>query len=196
MAPPRPGGFCYSVSEYRVLRRDADAALSNGADGVAFGVLTDSGEIDAQHMHEIVRQIGPRQAVFHRRLRRDARAVRGAGIAHRPGRAPRPDQRAGGVGVPGVAADPPADRPRRGHIEILPAAGVNRFGATDPIIARTGCDQVHASLRASHPTTRRRPGRRCARQPTNPPDDRFDATSAELGQTAADVARRPVMGHG
>src|SRR6478609_3392551 len=56
MARPRPGGFCYSVSEYRVLRRDVDAALSNGADGVAFGVLTDSGEIDAERVREIVRQ--------------------------------------------------------------------------------------------------------------------------------------------
>src|SRR5438105_4751027 len=66
MARPRPGGFCYSVSEYRVLRRDVDAALGNGADGVAFGVLTDSGEIDTERVREVVRQIGPRQAVFHR----------------------------------------------------------------------------------------------------------------------------------
>jgi copper homeostasis protein len=34
-----------------------------------------------------------------------------------------------------------------GRIEILPAGGINRFTVAD-VLARTGCDQVHASLRA------------------------------------------------
>src|SRR4051812_9131589 len=54
MARPRSGGFCYSASEYRVLRRDVDAALSNGADGVAFGVLTEAGEIDVERVRDVV----------------------------------------------------------------------------------------------------------------------------------------------
>ena len=180
MARPRPGGFCYSVSEYQVLRRDVDAALSNGADGVAFGVLTESGEIDGQRVREVVRQIEPKQAVFHRAfdvtpdpfvaletlidvgVRRvmtsgqEESAYQGAPlIRHLIARA-------------------------AGRIEILPAAGVNRFSVAD-VVARTGCAQVHASLRASRPD-RSTAARLQVRfgSATNPPDDRFDATSADL----------------
>src|SRR5690348_5874133 len=66
MARPRPGGFCYSDSEFRVLRRDVEHALDQGADGIAFGVLTPTGEVDRERVRQIVTQMGTRQAVFHR----------------------------------------------------------------------------------------------------------------------------------
>jgi copper homeostasis protein len=66
-----------------------------------------------------------------------------------------------------------------GRIEVLPAGGINRFTVAD-VLARTGCDQVHASLRA------RREDRSVAARPqvsfggaVRPPEDRYDATSAE-----------------
>jgi copper homeostasis protein len=37
-------------------------------------------------------------------------------------------------------------RHARGRIEVLPGGGINRATATD-MLAQTGCDQVHASLR-------------------------------------------------
>src|SRR5207253_1399579 len=55
MARPRPGGFCYSPGEFRELLRDVDFALEAGADGVAFGVLTEAGEVDAERAGEVVR---------------------------------------------------------------------------------------------------------------------------------------------
>src|SRR5262245_17457027 len=66
MARPRPGGFCYSAAEFRVLLRDIEIALSHGADGIAFGVLTDGGAIDLDRCRQAVRLIGDRAAVFHR----------------------------------------------------------------------------------------------------------------------------------
>src|SRR5262249_13910287 len=39
MLRPRPGAFCYSSAEFRVLLRDLDLFLSRGADGIAFGIL-------------------------------------------------------------------------------------------------------------------------------------------------------------
>ena len=43
-----------------------------------------------------------------------------------------------------------------GRIEVLPAGGINRFTVAD-VLARTGCDQVHASLRAgAHRSSRGR----------------------------------------
>jgi copper homeostasis protein len=66
-----------------------------------------------------------------------------------------------------------------GRIEVLPAGGINRFTVAD-VVARTGCDHVHASLR------RKREDRSVSAHPhvsfggaVKLPEDRYDATSAE-----------------
>src|SRR5262245_66208957 len=66
MARPRPGGFAYSPADFRVLRRDVDLALEHGADGIAFGVLTEDGRVDAARCREVVRQAQGLEVVFHR----------------------------------------------------------------------------------------------------------------------------------
>src|SRR5262249_43517746 len=73
-----------------------------------------------------------------------------------------------------------------GRIEILPAGGVNCFTAAD-ILTRTGCDQVHASLRQPRldPSTRSRPDISFG-PGIKSPEGRYDATSA----MAADARRR------
>src|SRR5208283_6224025 len=45
MIRPRPAGFCYSRAEFAVMQRDAEAALSEKADGIAFGFLQASGRL-------------------------------------------------------------------------------------------------------------------------------------------------------
>src|SRR6516164_8876061 len=35
MARPRPAGFCYTDAEFRVMQRDIDLLLAQGADGIA-----------------------------------------------------------------------------------------------------------------------------------------------------------------
>jgi copper homeostasis protein len=179
MIRPRPGGFCYSEREFRILRRDVDFALSNGADGIAFGVLTESGEID-ERVRQVVRQVGSKQVVFHRAfdVTPDPFAALEALI----------DLGVRRVMTSGQEETAPQGAPlirqlldrAAGRIEILPAAGINRLSVAD-LVARTGCDQVHASLRASwpDPSTSARPQVRFG-SASNPPDNRFDATSAEL----------------
>src|SRR5690348_14712712 len=66
MCRPRAGGFCYDEGEFAVMVRDTQIALENGADGIAFGVLTEEGQIDVARCREVVKQIGPATAVFHR----------------------------------------------------------------------------------------------------------------------------------
>jgi copper homeostasis protein len=63
-----------------------------------------------------------------------------------------------------------------GRIEILPAGGINRFTLAD-VVERTGCDQVHASLKAM------KPDRSTSHHPKigfggvlRPPEGRFEAT--------------------
>src|SRR5271155_381739 len=58
MARPRPGGFAYSSDEFRVMQRDVELFLEQGAEGIAFGVLAPSGEIDCERCKAIVQQIG------------------------------------------------------------------------------------------------------------------------------------------
>lgn len=66
MLRPRPGAFCYSSAEYRVLLRDLDLLLSHGADGIVFGVLREDATVDPARCRQVVRQAGGRAVVFHR----------------------------------------------------------------------------------------------------------------------------------
>src|SRR5208283_2625044 len=66
MIRPRPAGFCYSRAEFAVMQRDAEAALSEKADGIAFGFLQASGRLDVKRCRQMVQLAAGRQAVFHR----------------------------------------------------------------------------------------------------------------------------------
>ncbi|MFN9538241.1 MAG: copper homeostasis protein CutC [Planctomycetota bacterium] len=66
MVRPRPGGFCYTAADWRLLLRDAELALAAGAEGIAVGVLTADREIDVPRIDELVRLADSRPVVFHR----------------------------------------------------------------------------------------------------------------------------------
>ena len=66
MIRPRGGGFCYTEAEMAVMCHDARLAIEHGADGLAFGILTPEGSVDADRCRQIVELIGSREAVFHR----------------------------------------------------------------------------------------------------------------------------------
>lgn len=68
MLRPRAGGFAYSSRELEAMRHDAAAALSHGLDGIVFGVLRPSGEIDVDRCADLVRmaRAAGRETVFHR----------------------------------------------------------------------------------------------------------------------------------
>src|SRR5580693_9290453 len=66
MIRPRPAGFCYSRAEFTVMQHDAETALAEKADGIAFGILTSTGEVDVRRCRQMVKLASGRQAVFHR----------------------------------------------------------------------------------------------------------------------------------
>ena len=66
MIRPRAGGFCYSASDFKVMQRDTEIALKEGADGIAFGILTPQGTMDLERCAQIVKLAAGRQVVFHR----------------------------------------------------------------------------------------------------------------------------------
>ena len=148
MARPRAGDFCYSATELRALRCDAEFALANGADGVAFGILTADRRVDVRRCKEMLRWLdrAKTQIVFHRAFDNvpdTAEALEqliDLGV-HRV-------MTSGGKQTAAAGAAAIAELVRRaaGRIEVLPAGGV-RAGNAGGIFRRTGCGQLHTSAR-------------------------------------------------
>jgi len=69
MLRPRGGDFCYSDKEFDTMVLDLKLLLDNGADGIAFGILTPDGRLDYERCKIIVEAIhkygGNKEAVFH-----------------------------------------------------------------------------------------------------------------------------------
>lgn len=152
MIRPRPGGFCYSEAEFRVIRREIDLVMENGADGIAFGMLRPDGRIDADRCEQIVRQLGPhtpgrRQgAVFHRAFDFTPNPLESLdelidlGVHRVMTSGQRP------TAMEGAALIRQLIERARGRIEILPAGGI-RAANVAGLIQSARCDQVHASVR-------------------------------------------------
>jgi copper homeostasis protein len=148
MIRPRPAGFCYSRTECVVMQRDAETALAENADGIAFGFLTAGGALDIKRCREMIKLAARREAVFHRAfdvVKNPLKALEqliDLGVT----RVMTSGQEVSAYnGAANIAA---YIKQAAGRIEILPAGGINRFTLAD-VIKRTGCDQVHASLSTS-----------------------------------------------
>jgi copper homeostasis protein len=179
MVRPRPGGFAYSGADFTVMQRDVDLALQHGADGVVFGILTADGGVDGDRCRRLVRQAGSFAAVFHRAF--DVTPDPFAALEQLIDLGLRRVMTSGQEETAYNGARRIAELRGRaaGRIEILPAGGINSFTVAD-VLARTGCDQVHASLRT------RREDRSVAARPQvsfggaiRLPEDRYDAASTE-----------------
>lgn len=155
MIRPRPGGFAYSDGDFRVMQRDLDIMLDNGARGAAFGILTDEGWVDRERCQDLVRRIresagasGRADAVFHRAFDVAADPFQTLETLIELGftRVMTSGQEESAYNGASVIAE--LIRRADQRIEILPAGGIQRF-TIDDVLRRTGCDQVHASLRKS-----------------------------------------------
>jgi copper homeostasis protein len=178
MIRPRAGGFCYSAAEFAAMQRDTEIALAEGAEGIAFGILTPAGTVDVERTRQIARLAAGRQVVFHRAFDVVPEPLTALDqlIGLEVTRVMTSGQEAsaynGAMNIAGYL------RHAAGRIEILPAGGINRFTVAD-VASRTGCDQVHASL-----STASRDSSVAARPQVffggaiKPPEDEFSVTDA------------------
>lgn len=152
MVRVRSGDFVYSTDEWETMKREIQSLLEMGVDGLAFGALSASGDVDESICHEfcqIARNCRPDcQLVFHKAFdvtsdwKQALETIIDLGFT----RIMSSGQAVTAVeGIP-VLADLVADADRR--IEILPAGGVRAENAAK-IAKQTGCDQLHASFRSS-----------------------------------------------
>lgn len=148
MARPRAGDFCYSDSEFEVLRRDVDHALEGGADGIAFGILTGDSRIDVKRCRSVIRQIGRGggDVVFHRAFDRTAEPLEAIEQLVELGVRRVMTSGAARTAVAGAALVRDLVERAAGRIEILPAGGIRPANALR-VVKQTGCDQLHTSLR-------------------------------------------------
>jgi copper homeostasis protein len=152
MVRPRSGGFCYDQDDFRVMLRDAELMVRHGADGLAFGILTDAGRVDVERCAELIgriRSIGnPLRDgfVFHRAF--DFVADRSSALEDLIRLGVRRVMTSGGApnAIEGATEIAKLVRQAEGRIEVLPAGGI-RGGNVARLVALTGCQQVHASAR-------------------------------------------------
>lgn len=146
MVRPRPSGFCYSAADFRVMQRDIDLMLAHGADGIVLGVLREDGQADVARCQQLIRQIGGRPVIFHRAF--DVTPDPFVELEQLIDLGVRRVMTSGqeSSALQGAATIAELIRRAAGRIEILPAAGINRSTVKE-VVARTGCDQIHASLR-------------------------------------------------
>ena len=182
MIRPRPGGFCYSQADLRVMHRDIAQALEMGVDGVALGVLTDQGEIDGDRCASLIEPVlaAGKTAVCHRAFDLSADMIGALDCLIQVGF----DRVLTSGGAPSALEGQPMLKRLIEHaqeqIEILPAGGI-RPGNVAAILANTGCTQAHASLRTvrSDRSTRHNPALRFG-VANLPPESQYGATDARL----------------
>jgi copper homeostasis protein len=68
MIRPRGGDFVYSSLEVDSMLEDIRICQKAGADGIAIGVLTASGDIDLQILSRLVSKAGSMQITFHKAI--------------------------------------------------------------------------------------------------------------------------------
>lgn len=66
MIRPRGGDFVYSDEDFAIMQEDIRLAAQAGANGVVFGLLALSGEVDVERTRELVTLSRPMEVTFHR----------------------------------------------------------------------------------------------------------------------------------
>lgn len=187
MLRPRGAGFFYTETEFEVMKMDAEILMKNGSDGLAFGFLTEDGEIDEERTKVIVDIIKKYngEAVFHRAF--DCVKDPFTGV-----------EKLIDLGIDRILTSGLEEKAYQGmdmikklqekygdKIEFLAGSGVNILNAEE-IMNYTGIHQVHSSCKSwvCDPTTR---GNNVSYSYARSPNEmNYDVVSYELVKNLAE----------
>lgn len=149
MVRPRGAGFCYSDLEKKQIFAEAKDLLEYGADGLAFGFLTEDRTIDlecTQRMVNLVHHYG-KTAVFHRAFDcvKDDKTAINELIRLKVDRVLTSGLKA--TAVEGKEIIRNLQETVGAKIEILAGSGINKDNVKD-LIEYTKVKQIHSSCRA------------------------------------------------
>jgi len=147
MIRPRGGDFCYIPEEFETMRRDIVVAKNLGADGVVFGILDASGNVDTERTRLLVELARPLQVTFHRAFDMSADLFRSLEDVCITGA----DRLLTSGGEPSaLEAIPQIARLRAaacGRIAIMACGGIDDKNAA-AILEQTGVREIHVGLRS------------------------------------------------
>ncbi len=180
MIRPRGGGFCYTEPEFAAMRRDAEKALAEGADGIVFGILKPDGKVDVERNRRLRDIAGTKQAVFHRAIdvtpdpfhALDQLIDTGFTRVLTSGQQPSVPE---GLDVISRLVTQAGDR-----ITVMPGGGI-RPAFVGEVLSRTGCKEIHvAAWKSQHDPS-------CEVRPEvtfggalYPPENRYDLTDRDV----------------
>ncbi|GAA4442786.1 copper homeostasis protein CutC [Pontibacter saemangeumensis] len=143
---PRRGDFLYSEEEFEVMKRDIAVCRELGADGVVIGMLKADGTIDMDRTRELIALAQPLSVTFHRAfdLTPDPYKALDDLLQLEVQRLLTSGQQE--TALQGVDLIRELQERAKGKLIIMPGSGVNP-GNVREIIARTGVNEVHASVR-------------------------------------------------
>jgi copper homeostasis protein len=180
MVRPRPGGFAYSDSDFAVMLRDVELSLLHGADGIVFGCLRPSGDVDMDRTGALVTVAGGKESVFHRAfdVTPDPFAALDTLLELGVTRVLSSGQKA--TALEGAANLAAYRAHVAGRLQVLPGGGITIANVAE-LLRLTGADQVHASLSGSRrdPSTGANPAIRFGAT-AMPPEDYVRTTDLSL----------------
>ena len=148
MVRPRAAGFHYDAVEAELMLEEARLFLENGADGIAFGFLSEDGKVDRENTQRMVTLIHSykKEAVFHRAIdvTPDIDAAMKILVELKVDRVLTSGQRA--KAMEGIACIEHLQKTYGKQIEILPGSGMNASNAKE-MIETTGVHQIHSSCK-------------------------------------------------
>lgn len=151
---PRGGDFRYDADECEVMRRDIEACVRLGCDGVVIGALDAEGEVDMDTCRSLADAAGPLGLTFHRALdvaRDPLRALEAAielGCERVLTSGTQADALAGADSIAALV------RQAAGRIKVMAGAGIDP-GNVLALRDRSNADEFHASAGALRRSTMR-----------------------------------------
>lgn len=145
MVRPRAGGFVYPTSDRRVILADAVEALSAGAAGIAFGVLTADGLPDERFIREMRQVTEGSELVFHRAFDLVSDMSTGLAVLASTGVDRVLTSGGGRTALEGLGRIGELVRRSGGRPLVMPGGGVTPENAVR-IVLGSGCREIHGSF--------------------------------------------------